>query len=121
MSEYLILNLLKILKLLKDNAYGGVNVKNVKISAQPDYTKGQFGTIIVDLYPDKGSYYHEEKIVCNSKNGNDMSISYDIVRDNNTRQHFNGVTTKIQNHKNVYAKMCERINTCVGFGSQPQA
>jgi hypothetical protein len=102
----------KLQKQLQDVASKGINIKNFRISEQPDHAKSRFGSI---TFHQQGKHTTVYSLVCQSKNGEKINPYFQSSTDNYQTIH-NGALAQ---YKNLYPKMCERINTCVGFGTQP--
>lgn len=105
-------------KELKDSAFGNVNVRNLRITTQPNPDASQFGSITFDYHHDGNlKSVFEETISCKSKIGDQFDMSYVIVYED-TRRPMKGTRGSINGYKKIYEKMCERINSCVNFYNQ---
>jgi hypothetical protein len=105
----------KLQKQLQDVASKGINIKNFRISEQPDHAKSRFGAI---TFYQQGKHTTLYSLVCQSKNGEKFNPYFQSSTDNYQRINDGALAQ----YKNLYPKMCERINTCAGFNAQqPQS
>lgn len=105
----------KLQRELQDVLSGGINVKDFTIKTQPNHEKSFFGEF---TYRSKGKSESYQVVVCQSKNGEKIN-PYWFSSTDGFKKINNGAS--LIPHQKLYAKMCERINTCAGFGAQPQS